>query len=246
MVCSASRASQPGIRTRPRTSNGGPFRPLSGVSTAGQPLRAAGNPISTVAQLWRTLSLIAARRRSTLQQRRSAPGAPDTGASRSAYSDPVAFGGGGIGRVIGASALQDTPTHDRRAIIIRVSWVLARRCHRRTYCSWSSPAREVPDGRSRRRGRPPLTRRRAAATARRAWVERREETGAWVASRLHRRPASGAPAHHGPQRRPSARRAAASRPLRVLRAPDLDREEQAAIYCGGGVPACRIRGRQAA
>jgi hypothetical protein len=55
-----------GIRTRPGTSNCGHFSPLSGVSTAAQPLKTAGNPISTVAQLWRALSETRCRGRSTL------------------------------------------------------------------------------------------------------------------------------------------------------------------------------------
>ena len=38
-----------GIRSRPRASNGGIFRPFFGVSTAGQPLKTAGNRILTVA-----------------------------------------------------------------------------------------------------------------------------------------------------------------------------------------------------
>ena len=45
-----------GIRTRLRAIDGGAFGLFSGVSAAGEPLRTAGHPISTVAQLWRTRS----------------------------------------------------------------------------------------------------------------------------------------------------------------------------------------------
>lgn len=44
-----------GIRTLPRSGNGGPIRPFCGGSTAGEPPSTVRNPVPTVAQLWRTL-----------------------------------------------------------------------------------------------------------------------------------------------------------------------------------------------
>jgi hypothetical protein len=68
------------IRTRPRTSSSGRYFPFSGVSTAGQLLKTAGNPISTVAQLWRTLShMRPVAPRSTARMLRAKASAPHAG-----------------------------------------------------------------------------------------------------------------------------------------------------------------------